>query len=56
MRLNRANARVRDQDRVHNLHKKQTPQDQACELVWRELVGELFDFYYFANLIVYLFS
>ncbi|KIM46197.1 hypothetical protein M413DRAFT_16920 [Hebeloma cylindrosporum] len=39
MRLNRANAAMRDQDRVHGLREGNSLQDQACEYIWRELVG-----------------
>ncbi|KAF9534338.1 caffeine-induced death protein 2-domain-containing protein [Crepidotus variabilis] len=39
MRLNRANARMRDQDRVQTLNENQTLQDQACDHIWRELVA-----------------
>lgn len=37
MRLNRANAAVRDSDRSHSSTKN--IQEQACSNVWRELVG-----------------
>ncbi|KAF8165356.1 caffeine-induced death protein 2-domain-containing protein [Crassisporium funariophilum] len=38
MRLNRANAAVRDQDRIQS-GRVGTVQDQACAYLWRELVG-----------------
>ena len=40
MRLNRANAAMRDQDRIHGLREGSSLQDEACEYIWRELVGE----------------
>ena len=39
MRLNRANAAVRDHERVHRETGGGTVQDQACASLWRELVG-----------------
>lgn len=42
MRLNRANAAMRDQDRMHGLREGNSLQDQACEYIWRELVGEFY--------------
>ncbi|KDR83752.1 hypothetical protein GALMADRAFT_236106 [Galerina marginata CBS 339.88] len=39
MRLNRANANMRDQDRIHGLSGNSTVQDQACEYIWRDLVA-----------------
>ncbi|KAF8812446.1 hypothetical protein BYT27DRAFT_7221084 [Phlegmacium glaucopus] len=39
MRLNRANATVRDHERVHRGTGVGTIQDQACASLWRELVG-----------------
>jgi len=39
MRLNRANATVRDQERIRRGGRAGTVQDQACESLWRELVG-----------------
>ncbi|PPR06976.1 hypothetical protein CVT26_004296 [Gymnopilus dilepis] len=39
MRLNRANATMRDQDRLHGLNGSNTVQDEACEYIWRELVA-----------------
>ncbi|CAA7259753.1 unnamed protein product [Cyclocybe aegerita] len=39
MRLNRANASMRDQDRLHGSNANETLQDQACVQIWRELVG-----------------
>jgi len=39
MRLNRANATMRDQDRIHGLRQGSSLQDEACEYIWRELVG-----------------
>ena len=39
MRLNRANAVVRDQERIHKETGGGTVQDQACASLWRELVG-----------------
>jgi hypothetical protein len=39
MRLNRANAVVRDQERIHREKGGGTVQDQACASLWRELVG-----------------
>jgi hypothetical protein len=40
MRLNRANANMRDKDRIQGLSGNASLQDQACESIWRELVGE----------------
>lgn len=40
MRLNRANAAMRDEDRIHGLTGNKSLQDQACEKIWRELVGK----------------
>ena len=40
MRLNRANARMRDRNRHQTPKETQTLQDQACANVWRELVGK----------------
>jgi ABC-type phosphate/phosphonate transport system ATPase subunit len=40
MRLNRANAAMRDQDRIHGLREGSSLQDGACEYIWRQLVGE----------------
>lgn len=42
MRLNRANAAMRDQERMHGLREGNSLQDQACEYIWRELVGEFY--------------
>ena len=39
MRLNRANAAVRDHERIHRETGGGTIQDQACASLWRELVG-----------------
>ncbi|KAF8913887.1 caffeine-induced death protein 2 [Gymnopilus junonius] len=39
MRLNRANATMRDQDRLRGLNGQNTVQDEACESIWRELVA-----------------
>jgi len=39
MRLNRANATVQDQGRIHGGTGGGTVQDQACASLWRELVG-----------------
>jgi len=39
MRLNRANATVRDQERSHRGSGGGTVQDQACASLWRELIG-----------------
>ncbi|KAH9482638.1 hypothetical protein JR316_0004738 [Psilocybe cubensis] len=39
MRLNRANAAMRDQDRTIGLAANITVQDQACDNIWRELVA-----------------
>ena len=39
MRLNRANAVVRDQERIHREAGGGTLQDHACASLWRELVG-----------------
>ncbi|KAF9568912.1 hypothetical protein CPC08DRAFT_653714 [Agrocybe pediades] len=39
MRLNRADAFMRDEDRIHGLSPNKTVQDQACEQIWRELVA-----------------
>ncbi|KAF8974577.1 caffeine-induced death protein 2-domain-containing protein [Flammula alnicola] len=39
MRLNRANASMRDKDRIQGLSGGSTLQDQACEYIWRELVA-----------------
>jgi len=39
MRLNRANATVRDFERIHGGTGGGTVQDQACASLWRELVG-----------------
>jgi len=39
MRLNRANATVRDQERIHRGSGGSTIQDQACASLWRELIG-----------------
>jgi len=40
MRLNRANASMRDRDRIHGLDANRTLQDETCEYIWRELVGK----------------
>jgi len=40
MRLNRANATMRDQERLRDTTGSMNVQDQACLSVWRELVGE----------------
>ncbi|KAF8204961.1 caffeine-induced death protein 2-domain-containing protein [Pholiota molesta] len=39
MRLNRANANMRDKDRIQGLSGNASLQDQACESIWRELVA-----------------
>lgn len=39
MRLNRANAAMRDQQREHDAGRENI-QNQACAYLWRELVGE----------------
>ncbi|KIY48826.1 hypothetical protein FISHEDRAFT_72532 [Fistulina hepatica ATCC 64428] len=42
MRINRANAAMRDQERegwVQNIVKGKPVEDQACELLWRELLA-----------------
>ena len=39
MRLNRANAVVRDHERMHRETGGGSVQDQACASLWRELVG-----------------
>jgi hypothetical protein len=46
MRLNRANARMRDHNRHQTTNGEQTLQDQACHNVWRELVGKLYFYRY----------
>jgi len=46
MRLNRANARMRDHNRHQTPNEKQTLQDQACDDVWRELVGKSYLYEY----------
>ncbi|KAF9057589.1 caffeine-induced death protein 2-domain-containing protein [Panaeolus papilionaceus] len=38
VRLNRANAAMRDQDRMHSSSSTENFQDQACAYLWRELV------------------
>ncbi|PPQ98524.1 hypothetical protein CVT24_004015 [Panaeolus cyanescens] len=38
VRLNRANAAMRDQDRTHASSSTENVQDQACAYLWRELV------------------
>ena len=43
MRLNRANAAVRDHERTQRETGGGTVQDQACASLWRELVGTSFD-------------
>lgn len=40
MRLNRANAAVRDQQRERDSAQRENVQNQACANLWRELVGE----------------
>lgn len=40
MRLNRAGANMRDKDRIQGYSGNASVQDQACESIWRELVGE----------------
>lgn len=40
MRLNRANATVRDRQREQESGAKGNVQNQACAYLWRELVGE----------------
>lgn len=40
MRLNRAGANMRDKDRIQGHSGTASVQDQACESIWRELVGE----------------
>jgi hypothetical protein len=40
MRLNRANATVRDRQREHESGAQGNVQNQACGYLWRELVGE----------------
>ena len=40
MRLNRANAAMRDKDRMQDGSYGGNVQDQACLNMWRELVGE----------------
>ncbi|KAF9485371.1 hypothetical protein BDN70DRAFT_917040 [Pholiota conissans] len=39
MRLNRANANMRDRDRIQGLSGNASLQDQACDSIWRELVA-----------------
>ena len=43
MRLNRANAAVRDQERDHGGPRpgKGNVQDQACSFLWHELIGKI---------------
>jgi hypothetical protein len=40
MRLNRANASMRDQERLQDTAGSGNVQEQACLSMWRELVGE----------------
>jgi len=40
MRLNRANAAMRDQQREHNKGSRENVQNQACAYLWHELVGK----------------
>lgn len=40
MRLNRANATMRDQERMRDSTGNGNVQEQACLSMWRELVGE----------------
>lgn len=40
MRLNRANATMRDQERMRDSTGRGNVQEQACLSMWRELVGE----------------
>ena len=45
MRLNRTNAQFRDRDRLGEMGKGGSVQDQACAYFWQELVGAFpFDF------------
>jgi undecaprenyl pyrophosphate synthase len=39
MRLNRTNAQFRDRDRAGNATSKSSIQEQACDYLWRDLVG-----------------
>ncbi|KAF9451714.1 hypothetical protein P691DRAFT_723488 [Macrolepiota fuliginosa MF-IS2] len=39
MRLNRANATMRDQQREHDSGSRENVQNQACAYLWRELVA-----------------
>ena len=39
MRLNRTNAQFRDRDRLGEMGKGGSVQDQACAYFWQELVG-----------------
>lgn len=45
MRLNRANAAMRDQERLQDSGSTDNVQEQACANMWRELVGELWTRY-----------
>jgi len=40
MRLNRANAAMRDQERTQDGLGGENVQNQACAYIWRELVGQ----------------
>jgi len=40
MRLNRANAAMRDQQREHDKSSRENVQNQACAYLWHELVGQ----------------
>lgn len=47
MRLNRAGANMRDKDRIQGRGGNVPLQDQACDSIWRELVGESLIFHGF---------